>query len=84
MATLTIDTHEFIKKLTTAGVPESQAEAIAQGLGKVNLDSVATKQDIAELRLEIRDVKVEMLKWLVPLLLGQIVAFAAIVKWLVG
>ena len=82
IATLTIDSHEFITGLTAAGVPQAQAEAIAQGFSKVNLESVATKQDVSELRLELRDVKVELLKWIVPLLLGQIVAFAAIVKWL--
>jgi len=83
MATLTLNTHDFVTELVAAGVPENQAEAITHGLSKANLENVATKRDISELRLEIRDVKIDMLKWIVPLLLGQIVAFAAIVKWLV-
>ena len=83
MATLTLSAHDLVRELVAAGVPETQAEAITQGLSKANLENVATKHDISELRIEIRDVKIDMLKWIVPLLLGQIVALAAIVKWLV-
>ena len=53
------------------GMPRDE---IAQGLRELNLDDVATKQDISQLRLEIRDVRIDILKWMIPLMLGQIVA----------
>lgn len=36
----------------------------------------------ADLRAEIADLKADMLKWLVPLLLGQAALIAAMVKML--
>jgi len=32
MASITFDTHKFIRRLKEAGVPESQAEAMAEAL----------------------------------------------------
>ena len=46
MATLTLDTHQFVKGLVAAGIPENQAEAIAEGFGKISLDHLATKEDL--------------------------------------
>lgn len=88
MATLVIDTHEFVNGLTKAGVPEKQARAIVEGLQKIDLTQVATKEDVLllkkDLQIEIQQVKIDMIKWFVPLLLGQAALFALIVKWLVG
>ena len=57
------DTHEFVKTLEKAGLPEAQAEAISVAVRKSHesLD-VATKQDIAELRHEIGDLRKDMEK----------------------
>ncbi len=77
MATLTIDTHKFITQLKDAGVEEKQAEAIVNGIKDINLEHVATKEDIAEL-------KADLFKWLIPILLGQIAVFAAVVKLLIA
>lgn len=93
MATLTLDTHQFIKQLVQVGVPEKQAEAIANGFQDLNLEEVATKRDLQELRtelrevreelrVEIRDIKIDFLKWMIPLMLGQIPVFAFVVEWL--
>ncbi|MGE3804459.1 MAG: hypothetical protein AB7K24_07285 [Gemmataceae bacterium] len=81
MATLSIDTYDFVAGLKEAGIPEPQAVAIADNLKKVNLEHVATKEDVAELRIEIQRMKVELLKWVVPLLLAQIGVFAGVVKY---
>ena len=75
MATLVIDTHNFITRLKEAGMEEKQAEAIISGLKEIDLKQVASKEDIAEL-------KADLFKWLIPILLGQIAVFAAVVKFL--
>jgi len=36
------------------------------------------------LRDEIRLFEVRFLKWLLPVLLGQVAAFALVVKWILG
>ena len=51
VATLS-DTHGFIKNLVQAGIPENQAEAIAEGL-KLNMGDSATKADLAELEARL-------------------------------
>jgi hypothetical protein len=86
MATLTLDTHKFIQTLKKAGMPESQAEAIVEGLHDVSLVQVATRQDVlqakGQLQVEIREVKNDLLKWMISMLLGQAALFAALVKFL--
>ena len=77
--TLTPDRHDFIKGLVASGIPEKQAEAIAQGLPKKNLDDLVTNRD---LQIEIRGLEIRLLKWMIPVLLGQVAVFAAVVKWL--
>jgi hypothetical protein len=49
MSTLTFDTHAFIKRLTAAGMPESQAEAvtaIVRDAKEADLEHLATKTDL--------------------------------------
>ena len=46
------------------------------------LDTVATKADISEVKIVIAEMKYDMIKWLVPLLLGQAALVAALVKLL--
>jgi hypothetical protein len=86
MAMLTFDTYAFIQTMKDAGIPEEQAKAIALGLQKIDLSHVATKQDISDLRAElkgdIKDVKIDIIKWILSLLLGQTAVFAAIVNWM--
>jgi len=82
MATITIDTYKFIENLRSSGMPEVQAKAITKGIQEIDLTNVATKEDILLLRKDIESVKVEIIKWLVPLLLGQAGLTAALVKLL--
>lgn len=81
MATLTVDTHKFITQLKEAGVEEKQAEAIVNGIKEINLEHVVTKDD---LRIAIAELKADLFKWLIPILLGQIAVFAAVVKLLIA
>ena len=82
MATITIDTYASIERLTRSGIPDAQAKAIVDVLSSTDLASVATKEDIASLRVEIANVKVELLKWIVPILLSIPLLTAAFVRLL--
>ena len=62
------DTLAFVKKLETAGVPSSQAEAQAEALSEVlqkveenRKDELATRRDIDDLRRDI-DTKLEKME----------------------
>lgn len=78
-----LDTHRLIESLKQRGFSENQAEGITDAIQQIDLSQISSKADIAELKTEIRVVEVKMLKWIVPLLLGQTALFAAIVGWLV-
>ena len=75
MSTVTFDKLAFVDTLTRGGIPEDQARAQADALDAALRDSVATKADIAAL-------ETRMVKWLVPLLLGQTALIVALVKLL--
>ncbi len=86
MNSLAFDTLRFAKRMQEAGLPQQQAEAMAEALSTAVQDSVPTKEDlhkaVADLRVEIREVQVTIVKWLVPLLLGQAALIAALVRLL--
>ena len=61
MATVTFDTHKFIKTLKEAGVPEPQAEAFSTAVRESHeAAELATKGDIASLRHEIKELELCM------------------------
>ena len=80
MATVTFDTHKYIKTLEGSGVSEIQAEAFSvaqkEAMSEVMDSSLATKDDIHRLELEMR--KLEMLlvvmTWMLGTVIGGIVA----------
>ncbi|MFO1430303.1 MAG: DUF1640 domain-containing protein [Candidatus Competibacteraceae bacterium] len=89
MTTTAFDTLAYAKRLREAGVPEPQAEAQAAALADALRQSgseLATKQDVQELRLEIRhemaELKSDLLKWAIGLFIAQVGLFAALVKLL--
>ena len=49
--TATFDTHGFVKRLTSAGMPEPQAEILAEEQSRLIQERLATKQDLERLRL---------------------------------
>jgi len=69
MATVTFGTLKFVERLKAAGVPEGQAKAMAEPQQDALSESVAThlatKVDLAELKLDV-------IKWMVGLALAQI------------
>lgn len=84
MATLVLDTHKAITILRDAGFEEPKAEAVVEAFQEVNLENVATKEDISSLGEEISEFKADIFKLVVPFLIGQIVLFIALVEFLLN
>lgn len=60
MATITLDTYNFVERLTQAGMEARQAKAIVDGLKNVSLENVATKEDILTLKNELEKLELRM------------------------
>ena len=73
MTAIAFDTHKCVKRLIASGMPEAQAEAIADEQRLLTEDQLATKRDLKELeqRLIIR---------LGIMLAASIAIFATLVK----
>ena len=73
---INIDTHQFVKAFTKAKDKEKQAEIIAETFNKVqevNINKLATKEDISLLRKELnKDINIAMYKAVIAM--GVIVA----------
>lgn len=54
MNAITFDTHAFVKRLTTAGMPEAQAEVLADEQTNLIENNLATKRDIKELEVALK------------------------------
>ncbi|MGO9740367.1 MAG: DUF1640 domain-containing protein [Roseiarcus sp.] len=53
MSVVLIDTHAFIKRLTAAGMPEAQAEVLADEQTRLIDERLASKSDIVALATKI-------------------------------
>jgi hypothetical protein len=72
MTAITFDTLKFTKKLEKAGLPQEQAEAIAEAFKEASGEAeVATKRDIEHLEVRIAEMKFDLLKWIVGMSLAQ-------------
>jgi hypothetical protein len=82
MTTLNIELLDALKK---AGVDEETARAAAKSVLSVDqFDQLVTK---ADLKAELAELKVDLIKWMAGLIIGAVVAmtgiFAGIVKLIV-
>ena len=50
MSAIAFDTHVFNKRLTSAGMPEAQAEILAEEQAKLIETQLATKTDLYSIR----------------------------------
>ena len=60
MSEAAFDTHAYFKRLTSAGMPEAQAEVQAETLSGVlaqHNGNLATKSDVAQVKNDIAQVK---------------------------
>ena len=60
MASAIFDTHAFIKRLTAAGMPEQQAEGLAEESTRFVGEQVATKQDVALMRADLELLRADI------------------------
>ena len=56
MEMIAFDTHDFVKRLTEAGMPEAQAEIPAGEQSRLIRERLATKRDIRELEVVVREL----------------------------
>ncbi|MBF0620954.1 MAG: DUF1640 domain-containing protein [Magnetococcales bacterium] len=87
MTAITFDTLKYVEALKAAGITEEQAKAQAEALKEVQasqLQELATKADVEGVKLELRHemttLKVEIIKWMIGLLMGQTALLIAAVK----
>jgi hypothetical protein len=63
MATITFDTHQFIRTLKDAGIPENQAEAITSAIKTAQSEQeLVTKQDLT---LAVKELEVNLTRWII-------------------
>ena len=53
MSAIAFDTHVFNKRLTSAGMPEAQAEILAEEQAKLIETQLATKTDLEHLKQDL-------------------------------
>jgi hypothetical protein len=82
MASAIFDTHAFIKRLTAAGMPERQAEVLAEEHARMLGEQLATKHDVALLRADMERLKDQLTIRLGAMIAGGIAIVAALVKLL--
>lgn len=75
MNAIAFDTHAFIKRLTAAGMPERQAEVLAEEQAKLIETHLATKTDLQGLELRL-DSKIELVKRDLKIWFGSVMAAA--------
>lgn len=79
MSSVTFDTLKFVKRLESAGVPMSQAEAMAEAFREATGEELVTKD---YLKAEIEAAKNDLVKWMAGMLIAQAALIAALVKLL--
>lgn len=62
--TIIFDTHQFIKRLISAGMNNEQAEALAEAINEGAKDRIASKGDIKDLQHDIEIIKRDLKLWM--------------------
>ena len=80
MTPITFDTLGYFEKLKAAGVPEQQAKAQVEVFREVIEDRLATKQDISDLRRELKELEYRLTIRLGAMMAASIAIVAALVR----
>lgn len=80
MSTLVFDTHQYIKKLREAGMPEKQAEVQSEALKEIIDNNLATKNDIEKLSNKIERLELTLTIKFGALMVIAVGVLAAIIK----
>ena len=83
MASTIFDTHAFVKRLTAAGMPEQQAEVLADEQARLITERLATKADVALLRSDLQALEQRLKDQLTIRVGGMFAVAIAIVATLV-
>lgn len=90
MSTMPFDTHAFYIELVESGLAEKTADALTKAVTKIELakiEELATKHDLKEmdtsLQLKIEQVKSELQRWMVTVVLGTAILQTAIIAALI-
>ena len=73
MSAIAFDTHAFIKRLTAAGMPEPQAEILADEQARLIENRLTTKEDLVALERSLSN-RIEAAELRLTIKLGAIVA----------
>lgn len=78
------DPIEYAKRLRSVGVSQEQADVQAQTIEKVIHDvtknyNLVTKQDLAQ---HLAELKFELIKWMLGIGIGGILAIAGLLKYI--
>jgi len=74
MASITFDTLKFVRRLKDSGIPEAQAEAVAEAFREASGEAeLASRQDIERLELRM-DSEFRLVKWMLSATFAGVVA----------
>ena len=75
MSTTAINTLRYARRLKSAGVPDQQAEEMADALGNELVEQLATKDDLEKAVTKIEG-PLTLVKWMAGFTLAFVVAIA--------
>lgn len=75
MSTTVINTLRYARRLQVAGVPDHQAEEMADALGNELVEQLATKDDLDKAATRI-DGTLTLMKWMIGVIGAFVVAIA--------
>jgi len=78
----TLDTHELVKDLTATGFTDAQAEAVTRAVRlarEFDISNLASKTDIADLRREIAEVELRLIKWVIGTGVAAVIALSGVI-----
>jgi len=70
MTTLVLDTYRAMQTLQSHGYSKEQAEGMLEILHQIDTSELATKNDIKDVLFKIELCKTEVLRWVIPLIMG--------------
>ena len=80
--TITFDTLAYAKKMIAAGFTQQQAEVQAEALAEIIDEHIATKQDISDLKIELKAMEQRIIIKLGAMTAASIAIIAALIKLL--
>ncbi len=82
---IAFDTHAYVKKLQSVGFTEEQAEVLSSTQAELIDERLATKRDLKEieskLEAKIVESKLETIKWVAGMLIGQALLIIGVLKF---